>query len=58
MTTKPKIHMGVLITGMLCLTAVELFNLALGHNGLYLSIFVGLMAGAMGLALPQFKLRG
>ena len=54
---KQKVNQGVLITGILALTAVELFNLALGNNGVYLSIFVGLVAGAMGLVLPQFKLR-
>ncbi len=54
---KPKVDKAIVITGILALTVVELYNLSIGNNGLYLSIFVGLIAGAMGLALPQVKFK-
>ena len=54
---KLKVPQGVLVTGMLCLTAVELWALTLGHNGMFLSLFVALIAGAMGLSLPQLKVK-
>ena len=55
--TKHKIHHGVIITGLLCITALSLFALSLGYDGLLLTIVVGLIATAIGVVLPQPKLR-
>jgi len=40
---------------MVCLTAVELYNLSLGNNGTYLVIFVAIIAGAIGVSIDKPK---
>ena len=45
----------ILITAMICLTAVELYALNQGLNGTLLTIFVIVIAGIAGIALPQPK---
>ena len=54
---KQKIPQGVIITGILSVTAIELYALSLGFDGLMLTIVVGMIATAIGVVLPQPKLK-
>lgn len=59
MMTKKKIqiHKSVLITGLLCITFLEYMALMMGIDGLLLTTVIAVIAGAMGLSLPQIKLK-
>ena len=52
---KVKTDWKVILGGMVCLTAVELYNLSLGNNGTYLVIFVAIIAGAIGVSIDKPK---
>ena len=52
---KQKITQGIVITGMLCLTAIELFALATGHNGTVRMIIIAVIAAAIGIGVPIDK---
>jgi hypothetical protein len=51
--TKKKIPQGVVICGILCVTAITLFALALGFDGILLTSVIALIAAAIGVVLPQ-----
>ena len=53
MMTQQKVSQGVVITGLLCITALLMFALALGYNGTLLALGVGVLAAAIGVALPN-----
>ena len=53
MTKNKQISQGVVITGLLCITALLMFALALGYNGTLLALGVGVIAAAIGVALPN-----
>ncbi|KKM65775.1 hypothetical protein LCGC14_1487830 [marine sediment metagenome] len=48
-----KVSQGVVITGLLCITALLMFALALGYNGTLLALGVGVLAAAIGVAIPN-----
>jgi len=54
MTTKqPKTDWRVLCIGILCLTALELFALQKGFNGVLLTTIVGIIALAIGVTIKN-----
>ena len=55
---KHKIDKSVYITGILCITALELFAMYMGYDGLLLTTVIGVIALAIGVQLPQLKLKG
>ena len=55
--TKHKIDKSVYITGILCITALELFAMYMGYDGLLLTTVIGVIALAIGVQLPQLKLK-
>ena len=50
---KAKVNKSVIITGLLCLTAMEIVALYKGINGVLLTTIVGIIALAIGVAIPQ-----
>ena len=54
---KQKIHKDVLITGILAITAIEITALSLGFDGVMLTTVIALIAGAIGISLPQLKFK-
>ena len=48
-----KVSQGVVITGLLCITALLMFALALGYNGTLLALGVGVIAAVIGVAIPN-----
>jgi hypothetical protein len=54
---KQQIPQGVVITGILCLTALEMVALMTGLNGVLFTTVVAAVALAIGVTLPQFKLK-
>ena len=54
---KQEISQGVVIAGILSLTAVELFALAKGIDGMLLTLYVGVIAAAIGVAIPTPKFK-
>ncbi len=46
---------GIIICGMVCLTLVEMYALSRGINGTFLTLYVGVMTGAMGIMIPTPK---
>ncbi len=46
---------GIIIAGMVCLTLVEMYALSLGINGTFLTIYIGVVAAAMGIMIPTPK---
>lgn len=55
---RKKINIQVLITGILCLTLIEMVALLKGIDGTLMSLIVGIIGLAMGLNLPNpFKSR-
>ena len=56
--TKHKIDKSIVITGILSITALELFAMYMGFDGLLLTTVIGLVALAIGVQLPQLKLKG
>ena len=45
----------VLITAMICITAMQIFALSKGHNGYILSTVIGVIALIAGVAIPKEK---
>ena len=54
---KTGVDKDVLVIGIVCLTALEIVALWLGHNGLLLTGVVGIIAAAIGLSMPQIKFK-
>ena len=45
----------VIIIGLLCITALALYALSIGINGIFLTMIIGLIAGAIGITMPTPK---
>lgn len=45
----------IIITGMICLTALEAWALYLGIDGTLLAIVIAIIAGAIGVVIPTPK---
>lgn len=43
----------IIIVGMACLTCAEIYALSQGINGVMFSIFVAIIAGAIGVTIPN-----
>ena len=53
---KKKIKDGkIIITGLICLTAIELFALSKGIDGVLMSTIIGLIALTIGIKIPTPK---
>lgn len=50
-----KVPVSVLLTGILCITAIEAFALYKGIDGAMLRIYIAAVAGILGWTLPQIK---
>ena len=48
-----KISQGVIVTGILCLTALEMVALAMGINGVLFTTIVGIIALTIGVGIPN-----
>ena len=55
MNLKQKVDWRIICTGLVCLTILEGYALALGYNGTLLKGVLIIMALVMGLTLPQLK---
>jgi hypothetical protein len=45
----------IVITGLICVTVLELFALSQGINGILLTMAIAIIAGAMGVMIPTPK---
>lgn len=45
----------IIITGIICITILEAIALAKGINGILLTVVIGVIAGALGVAVPTPK---
>jgi len=53
---KQKVDWKVMCVGMLCLTAAEIYAISQGINGIIFSLFMLVIGGAIGVAIPnRFK---
>ena len=52
---KQKIDTKVIITGLICLTALEAFALHKGIDGVILTTVMAIIAGAIGVMIPTPK---
>ena len=52
---KQKIDTKVIITGLICLTALEVFALHKGIDGVILTTVMAIIAGAIGVMIPTPK---
>ena len=43
----------VLITGIICLTALEIYALSQGINGMIFTIVIAIIGGAIGVTIPN-----
>lgn len=55
--TKHKIDRSIVMTGILSITALEIFALYQGVDGLLLTTVIGIVALAIGIQMPQFKVK-
>jgi len=53
MTKKTKVDWKVICTGLVCLTISELYALSQGINGTIFTIYVAIIAGAIGVFVPN-----
>ncbi len=53
---KEKIDPRIIITGIICITILEAFALYKGINGVLLTTVIGLIAMAIGVAIPKNKI--
>jgi len=53
MTNKEKIDWRIITTGLVCLTAAEIYALNQGINGTIFTIYVAIIAGAIGVFVPN-----
>ncbi len=51
-----KVDKEVLIIGLLCITAIEIFALSKGMNGVLMSATIGIIAGMVGVFIPKEKM--
>lgn len=52
-----KVDKGVIITGIVALTVLETTAMFLGFDGVILATIIGVIALAIGIQLPQLKLK-
>ena len=52
-TVKQKIDWRVIIAGLFCITLLELYALSLGINGILLATVIAIVAGAIGISIPN-----
>jgi len=50
-----KIDWRIVCAGMACITALELYALSQGINGTMISLVLVIIAGSIGVTLPQWK---
>ena len=50
---KPKIKTSVVICGLLCITALEIFAMSQGIDGKILTAVIGIIALAIGVMVPS-----
>ncbi len=55
MMDKKKIDWKIVCTGLICLTALEIYALSMGFNGTLLKIVLIVMAGVIGITIPLDK---
>ncbi len=53
---KKKIDWRIVCTGLVCLTALEVYALSMGMNGTLLKIVLIAIAGAIGMTIPLDKI--
>ncbi len=53
--TKQEINWRIVAVGLVCITALEMVALQKGINGVLLTTVIAIIAGAIGVTLPQFK---
>ena len=53
MATKQKVDWRIIVAGLICLTAAEITALLLGYNGTMFKIFLVIIAGAIGVTIPN-----
>ena len=46
----------ITITGIICITIIEIVALIKGHNGVILTMVIAAIAGAIGVAIPTPKM--
>jgi len=49
---KEKIKWQVVCTAIACITAIEMYALSIGINGVLLTIVIGIIAGLAGYVIP------
>ena len=54
---KKKIDWRIIVTGLVCLTVLECFAMSQGINGWLLRLVVIAIAAAIGITLPQVKVK-
>lgn len=52
---KNKIDWRIVCVGLVCITGLEVYALSQGINGTLLSIVIAVIAGTIGITLPQVK---
>ena len=57
MTKQKKIDWRIVVTGLVCITALEMYALSIGMNGTLLKSVLVAIALAIGIALPTPKLK-
>lgn len=57
MPQKEKTPQGIVVAGILVLAAIAMTALVVGQDGLLLTTIVGIIALAIGVAMPQFPRR-
>lgn len=53
--TEHKIDKSIVITGILCVTGLELAAMYMGYNGVILTAVIAVIAGAVGLSQKKPK---
>ena len=50
---KPKVDWRVMCVGLVCLTGAEIYAISQGINGTIFSLFMLVIGGAIGVAIPN-----
>ena len=53
MINKKKVDWRIILGGMVCLTAAEIYAMSQGINGTMFAVFVAIIAGAIGVTIPN-----
>lgn len=53
MTKQKEIDWRIVVVGLACLTTIEMFALSKGINGTMLSIVIAIVAGVIGVTIPN-----